>query len=52
MNEVKTVYAIYGASGIVCAIVYWTGNLEVSAAIAGCYAFSWGCMCVAEALRD
>ena len=47
----KTVYAICGASGIVCAVLYWAGGLEVSAAVAGCYAFGWACMCVAEALR-
>ena len=48
----KTVYVIYGVSGIICAILYWTGGLEVSAAITGCYAFSWACMCLAEALRQ
>ena len=47
----KIVYAICGAIGICCAVLCWTGGLEVNATVAGCYAFGWAGMCITEALR-
>lgn len=47
----KNFYAICGIIGIICAIMYWTGDLEISNVVVGCYVFGWSCMCIAEALR-
>ena len=47
----KTIYAICGASAIIWAILFWTGILEPSAFVTGCYAFGWACVCIAETLR-
>lgn len=47
----KAMYIVIGTCAMLCGIAVWTGWAELSQFSAACFAFGFGCMCVAEGIN-